>query len=154
MISIDSELYRTHPEWVIHAPDRRMTPGRNQYVLDFSRQEVVDYLYDMMSKAMADTKLDYVKWDMNRYITELFSCSLPVDQQLELPHRYILGVYQLYERLTKAFPDVLFESCASGGGRFDLGMMYYAPQAWTSMIRMPLSGSRFSMGPRMAIRSR
>lgn len=132
MVSIDSELYRSHPEWAIHAPERRMTPGRNQYVLDFSRQEVVDYLYDMMSKVMADTKLDYVKWDMNRYITELFSTSLPVDQQLELPHRYILGVYQLYDRLTKAFPDVLFESCASGGGRFDLGMMYYAPQAWTS----------------------
>ncbi|WP_203651912.1 alpha-galactosidase [Secundilactobacillus yichangensis] len=132
MISIDSELYKKHPEWLIHVPKRRETPGRNQYVLDFSRPEVVDYIYQMMAKVIQDTKLDYIKWDMNRYITEMYSVALPADRQLEMPHRYILGVYDLYARLTKAFPDVLFESCASGGGRFDLGMMYYAPQAWAS----------------------
>lgn len=132
MISIDSELYQKHPEWLIHTPERRATPGRNQYVLDFSRPEVVDYIYGLMSQVIQETKLDYIKWDMNRYITEMFSPALPADRQLEMPHRYILGVYSLYERLTQAYPDVLFESCASGGGRFDLGMMYYAPQAWTS----------------------
>lgn len=126
MISIDSKLYQTHPEWMIK------TPGRHQFVLDMSRQEVVDYLFGLMSHIIQDAKLDYIKWDMNRNITEMYGADLPADQQLEFSHRYILGVYDLYDRLTKAFPDVLFESCASGGGRFDLGMMYYAPQAWCS----------------------
>ena len=89
-------------------------------------------LFTAISKIIEETKLDYVKWDMNRHITEMFSIELSAETQLEMPHRYILGVYRLYERLTKAYPKILFESCSSGGGRFDLGMMYYAPQAWTS----------------------
>lgn len=132
MISIDSELYQNHPDWMIGAPNRQLSPGRNQFVLDMSRTEVVDYLFEAMSKIITSTKLDYIKWDMNRNITEMFGASLAANEQLEMPHRYILGVYQLYNRLITAFPSVLFESCASGGGRFDLGMMYYAPQAWTS----------------------
>lgn len=132
MISIDSKLYQTHPEWMIKTPGRGQTPGRHQFVLDMSRQEVVDYLFGLMSHIIQDAKLDYIKWDMNRNITEMYGADLPADQQLEFSHRYILGVYDLYDRLTKAFPDVLFESCASGSGRFDLGMMYYAPQAWCS----------------------
>ncbi len=132
MISIDSKLYEKHPDWMIATPGRQGTPARNQYVLDMTRQEVVDYLFEHMSAIIKQTKLDYIKWDMNRNITEMYSAKLPADQQLEFPHRYILGVYQLYARLTEAFPKVLFESCASGGGRFDLGMMYYAPQAWCS----------------------
>lgn len=132
MISIDSKLYQTHPEWMIKTPGRGQTPGRHQFILDMSRQEVVDYLFGLMSHIIQDAKLDYIKWDMNRNITEMYGADLPADQQLEFSHRYILGVYDLYDRLTKAFPDVLFESCASGGGRFDLGMMYYAPQAWCS----------------------
>ncbi|MFY4496139.1 alpha-galactosidase [Limosilactobacillus mucosae] len=132
MISIDSKLYQTHPEWMIKTPGRGQTPGRHQFVLDMSRQEVVDYLFGLMSHIIQDAKLDYIKWDMNRNITEMYGADLPADQQLEFSHRYILGVYDLYDRLTKTFPDVLFESCASGGGRFDLGMMYYAPQAWCS----------------------
>lgn len=132
MISIDSKLYQTHPEWMIKTPGRGQTPGRHQFVLDMSRQEVVDYLFGLTSHIIQDAKLDYIKWDMNRNITEMYGADLPADQQLEFSHRYILGVYDLYDRLTKAFPDVLFESCASGGGRFDLGMMYYAPQAWCS----------------------
>lgn len=132
MISIDSKLYQTHPEWMIKTPGRGQTPGRHQFVLDMSRQEVVDYLFGLMSHIIQDAKLDYIKWDMNRNITEMYGADLPADQQLEFSHRYILGVYDLYDRLTKAFSDVLFESCASGGGRFDLGMMYYAPQAWCS----------------------
>ena len=132
MISIDSKLYEKHPDWMIATPGRQGTPARNQYVLDMTRLEVVDYLFEHMSAIIKQTKLDYIKWDMNRNITEMYGAKLPADQQLEFPHRYILGVYQLYARLTEAFPKVLFESCASGGGRFDLGMMYYAPQAWCS----------------------
>lgn len=132
MISIDSKLYEAHPDWMIATPGRQSTPARNQFVLDMSRPEVVDYLVDHISAIIRKTKLDYIKWDMNRNITEMYGKQLPADCQLEFAHRYILGVYQLYARLTKAFPDVLFESCASGGGRFDLGMMYYAPQAWCS----------------------
>ncbi len=132
MISIDSKLYEKHPDWMIATPGRQGTPARNQFVLDMTRQEVIDYLFEHMSAIIKQTKLDYIKWDMNRNITEMYGAKLPADQQLEFPHRYILGVYQLYARLTEAFPKVLFESCASGGGRFDLGMMYYAPQAWCS----------------------
>lgn len=132
MISLDSDLYRAHPDWTVGAPHREMTPGRNQFVLDMANPVVVDYLYDKMSHLIEDARLDYIKWDMNRNITEAFSQTLPADRQEEFAHRYMLGVYQLYARLTAAYPDVLFESCASGGGRFDLGMMAYAPQAWTS----------------------
>lgn len=132
MISIDSELYKKHPDWLINAPGRHASPERRQFVLDMTRPEVVDYLFDAMNKIIDMTKLDYIKWDMNRNITETYSSKLSADDQLEMSHRYILGVYQLYDRLVKAYPDVLFESCSSGGGRFDLGMMYYAPQAWTS----------------------
>lgn len=132
MISKDSRLYADHPDWMIKTPGRRSTPQRHQFVLDMTRQEVVDYLYSVMSQMIQANHLDYIKWDMNRNITEMFGAKLAADQQLEFSHRYILGVYQLYQRLISQFPNVLFESCASGGGRFDLGMMYYAPQAWTS----------------------
>jgi alpha-galactosidase len=131
MISPNSELYRMHPDWAV-GNDHQQTFGRNQLVLDFSRSEIVDYLYEKMSDIIKWTKLSYIKWDMNRNITEAFSRNLAPQQQGEFFHRYILGVYQLYERLTSEFPHVLFESCAGGGGRFDPGMMYYAPQAWTS----------------------
>lgn len=132
MISQDSDLYRQHPDWVVGDPAATLTPSRHQFVLDMTRPEVIDYLFGKISSVISAMQLDYVKWDMNRNLTEAFSRRLGADQQLEFPHRYILGVYQLYDRLTHAHPDVLFESCASGGGRFDLGMMYYAPQAWTS----------------------
>lgn len=132
MISFDSDLYKQHPEWMINAPGRRPSPERYQFILDMTRRDVVDFLFDSMSKIIDMTKLDYIKWDMNRNMTETFSSQLTEDEQLEMPHRYILGVYQLYDRLVKAYPNVLFESCSSGGGRFDLGMMYYAPQAWVS----------------------
>ena len=132
MVNEDSDLYRAHPDWVLRTPDRRASLGRNQMVLDFSRPEVVDCIYGMMAKILSEAKVSYVKWDMNRSITEAYSAALPPDQQGEVCHRYILGVYELYERLTTAFPHVLFESCASGGGRFDPGILYYAPQGWTS----------------------
>lgn len=132
MISMDSELYKKHPDWSISTPGRTMSLGRKQFVLDFSRDEVIDYIYNSMVNVIEETKLDYIKWDMNRHITDLFSCKLSAEQQMELSHRYILGVYRLYQKLIDNYPNVLFESCSSGGGRFDLGMMYYAPQAWTS----------------------
>lgn len=132
MISKASKLYEAHPDWLLQVPDRRLSSGRSQYVLDFSRKEVVDYIFEVMAETLREAPITYVKWDMNRYMTEIGSNELPADRQREVAHRYILGVYDLYERLTTAFPEILFESCASGGSRFDPGMLYYAPQAWTS----------------------
>lgn len=132
MTNKDSDLYREHPDWILSVPGRHDSHGRFQYVLDFSRKEVVDRIYEMMAKILSTAKVSYVKWDMNRSITECYSAALPADRQGEVFHRYILGVYDLYERLTSTFPHVLFESCASGGGRFDPGILYYAPQGWTS----------------------
>jgi alpha-galactosidase len=132
MISPNSELFSEHPDWAVGVPGQHYTLGRNQLVLDFSRPDIVDYLYEKMADIIKRTGLSYIKWDMNRNITETFSQKLAPNQQGEFFHRYILGVYYLYERLTSEFPHVLFESCAGGGGRFDPGMMYYAPQAWTS----------------------
>ena len=132
MTNKDSDLYRNHPDYIIQTPDRHPSQGRRQYVLDFSRPEVVDYIHDLIAKVLRNGHVDYVKWDMNRNITECFSAAFPADQQGEIFHRYILGVYRLYEQLIQEFPKILFESCASGGGRFDAGMLYYAPQAWTS----------------------
>ena len=132
MVNKDSDLYRAHPDWILQTPERTNSHGRFQHVLDFSRKEVVDAIYEMMSKILGNAKISYVKWDMNRSITECFSAALPADRQGEVFHRYILGVYDLYERLTSRFPEILFESCASGGAGFDPGILYYAPQGWTS----------------------
>lgn len=132
MVNKDSELYRAHPDWILQTPGRNTCHGRKQYVLDFSRKEVVDYIYGLVVKILRESRVSYIKWDMNRYITECFSAGYGADRQGEIFHRYILGVYDLYERLTSEFPKILFESCASGGGRFDPGMLYYAPQCWTS----------------------
>jgi len=132
MISPDSKLFNEHPDWAIGTPNRFASLGRNQRVLDFTREEIVIEVFQRMAEIIKDTGLVYIKWDMNRNITEAYSSSLENDQQGEFFHRYILGVYNLYERLIKAFPEVLFESCAGGGGRFDAGMLYYAPQAWVS----------------------
>lgn len=132
MVNEDSDLYRAHPDWIIHTPGYPASKSRHQWVLDFSRPEVVDCIHDMIAKLLREAKISYIKWDMNRSITECYSLSLPADRQGEVFHRYILGVYELYERLTSEFPHVLFESCASGGARFDPGMLYYAPQCWTS----------------------
>ncbi len=132
MVNKDSDLYRAHPDWILRTPDRTASHGRYQYVLDFSRPEVVDHIYRMMERILSESKISYIKWDMNRSITECYSDVLPSDRQGEVFHRYILGLYDLYDRLTRNFPEVLFESCASGGGRFDPGLLYYAPQGWAS----------------------
>lgn len=132
MINMDSDLYRAHPDWIINAPGRFPSHARHQHVLDYSRTEVVDYIYEKVAKILRESKISYIKWDMNRYMSEPYSATLPPERQGEMMHRYILGVYDLYHRLTTEFPDILFESCASGGARFDAALLYYAPQAWCS----------------------
>ncbi|GEM03997.1 alpha-galactosidase [Halolactibacillus miurensis] len=132
MISPKSELYHAHPDWVVGVNNRPNSPGRNQYVLDFSNKAVIDYIYHLIKERLTEANVDYVKWDMNRFMTEAGSVHLAPADQTSFRHRYILGVYRLYELLTTDFPNVLFESCAAGGARFDPGMLYYAPQGWTS----------------------
>ena len=132
MVNKESELYRKHPDWIISTPKRADSFSRTQHVLDYSRKEVVDYIHKMISHLLRESKITYIKWDMNRYITECYSESVSADEQGKVMHRYILGVYDLYKRLIDEFPNVLFESCSSGGGRFDPGMLYFAPQTWAS----------------------
>ena len=132
MVSPDSDLYRKHPDWCLHVPGRRRTEARNQLVLDFSREDVCDAVADMICDVLRSAPIRYVKWDMNRNMTEIGSDALPPERQRETAHRYMLGLYRVLERITREFPDVLFESCSGGGGRFDPGMLYYMPQTWTS----------------------
>ena len=132
MVSRRSRLFEAHPDWAIGIPGRERTESRNQLVLDLTRADVVNHLFAAISEVLSSAPISYVKWDMNRSITEPWSPSLPADRQGELFHRYVLGLYDLWDRLTRAFPDVLFESCAGGGGRFDPGLLAFAPQAWTS----------------------
>ncbi len=132
MVSEDSDLYRSHPEWAIRIPGRNPVRARYQLVLDMSNEQVREYLYLAMRKILIENHIEYVKWDMNRSICDWYSTALSDDCQKELPHRYVLGVYQLLERLTVEFPHVLFEGCSGGGGRFDAGMLYYCPQIWCS----------------------
>jgi alpha-galactosidase len=132
MVNADSDLFRAHPDWAIGVPGRARTESRQQLVLDFGRPEVVDHIADALIAVFSSAPIDYVKWDMNRFITEPWTSAVPADRQGEFFHRFILGVYELYRRLTERFPDILFESCASGGARFDAGMLAYAPQGWTS----------------------
>ncbi|MDU3019684.1 alpha-galactosidase [Clostridium perfringens] len=132
MVNKESELYRSHPDWIIHDPNRKPSHTRNQYTLDFSRDEVVDHIYNQIEKLLSDYNISYVKWDMNRYITECYSKDKGANLQGTVYHKYILNVYKLYDKLTTRFPNILFESCSSGGARFDPGMLYYAPQTWTS----------------------
>ena len=131
-VNRDSDLYRSHPEWVLGELSRNISQSRNQLLLDFSKKEVVDYIYSMLEKIFAEIPVSYVKWDMNRNMAEVFSNGNDSAYQGKVRHKYILGVYELYERLTTRFPEILFESCASGGARFDPGILYYAPQGWTS----------------------
>ncbi|WP_019911604.1 alpha-galactosidase [Paenibacillus sp. HW567] len=132
MISPDSELYRQHPDWCLHVPQRRRTLARMQLVLDFSREDVCRAIGDRIADVLRSAPITYVKWDMNRNMTEIGSALLPPERQRETAHRYMLGLYSVLERITSEFPEVLFESCSGGGGRFDPGMLYYMPQTWTS----------------------
>lgn len=132
MISVNSNLYRDHPDWCLHVPNRRRSESRNQLILDFSRDEVCDAIVKMVSDILSTVPVSYVKWDMNRHMTEIGSAVLPKERQRETAHRYMLGLYKVMDKITTDFPHILFESCSGGGGRFDPGILYYMPQTWTS----------------------
>jgi len=132
MISPDSDLYRAHPDWAIAIPGRVGTLSRNQYVLDLTCREVLDYTYESVARVLRSANIEYVKWDMNRQLTDIGSAYLPAERMGELYHRYVLAVYELQDRLVKDFPHLLLENCSGGGARFDPGMLYYSPQIWCS----------------------
>lgn len=132
MISPNSDLFRANPDWCIHIEGREPALCREQYVLDLSRKEIRDYIYESIKKVLSSANITYVKWDMNRQLTDLGSLALPRERQGELFHRYMLAVYEIMDRLTKDFPHILLENCSGGGARFDPGMLYYSPQIWCS----------------------
>jgi len=132
MISVDSDLYRAHPDWPLHVGERPRTESRNQLVLDLSRPDVRDFVVDAVATVLTSANISYLKWDFNRHLTEAGSAYFGAAQQGEIYHRFVLGVYDIMERLVTAFPNVLFESCSGGGGRYDPALLYYMPQVWTS----------------------
>ncbi|MGO2083026.1 alpha-galactosidase [Vagococcus sp.] len=132
MISETSRLFEEHPDWALQIPGRKLSPSRGQFVLDFSRAEVREHIYQQMKAILDRVPIDYIKWDMNRNMTEVYSSQLKVEEQGSVAHRYLLGLYDFLERLTNDYPEILFESCSGGGGRFDAGLLYYMPQTWTS----------------------
>lgn len=132
MVSPMSDLYHYHPDWCLHIDGRSPSLGRHQLMLDLSRDDVVDYLYERLFTIISENNIDYVKWDFNRSGTEVGSGAVSASEQMMTSHKYYLGLYKLMEKLTSALPKVLFESCSSGGGRYDPGMLFYMPQAWTS----------------------
>ena len=132
MISPDSDLYRAHPDWAIQIPGREPGLSRQQLVLDITRKEVEDYTYESVAKILRSANIEYVKWDMNRQLTDIGSAALPADQLGEFYHRYVLALYRLQERLITEFPKLLLENCSGGGARFDPGMLFYSPQIWCS----------------------
>lgn len=132
MISIDSDLYRQHPDYMLKVPGRTPSVSRDQFVLDLGREAVRENVHQQLKAILDSCRIEYVKWDMNRHITDVYSTALPAERQGEVLHRYVLGLYKLLDELTTEYPDVLWEGCSGGGGRFDTGMMYYMPQSWVS----------------------
>ena len=149
-ISKDSDLYRAHPDYAFQMLGRTPSESRNQLVLDMSRKEVRDNIYNQLEAVLNSANISYVKWDFNRHISDLYSIALPKEKQGEVFHRYILGLYELLERITTNFPDVLFESCSGGGGRFDMGMLHYMPQVWTSDNTDPIDRLQIQYGTSFA----
>lgn len=146
MINPDSGLYRAHPDWAICAPGREKSLSRYQCVLDMTRQDVRDNIFQQMADVISKNNIEYIKWDCNRHISEAASLQLPPERQGEFFHRYVLGVYDLMDRITTAFPHILLENCSSGGGRFDLGMLYYSPQIWASDNTDPIERLTIQFG--------
>ena len=132
MISVNSKLYRRHPDWALQIPDHFHAEGRNQRFLDLTRTDVQDYIIEKMSRIFSIPGVTYIKWDMNRSMTDIYSAALPPERQGEVGHRYILGLYRIMSTLTQRHPHILFEGCASGGNRFDLGILSFFPQIWAS----------------------
>ena len=146
MISPDSDIFRAHPDWHLHVEGRDSSIARNQYVIDYSRKEVRDYIYSQMYKILSENDIDYVKWDFNRNLTEVANADLPPEKQGEVFHRFVLGTYEIMDRLTTDFPHLLLENCSGGGGRFDAGMLYYSPQIWTSDDTDPIERLTIQFG--------
>lgn len=146
MVNPDSELYRSHPDWAISTPGRTPREARNQLVLDLTRSDVLDYVKNAMYKAISESGASYIKWDMNRSLCENFSRALPSDRQGEVQHRYVLGVYELARYLTDSFPDIFFEGCSGGGGRFDAAALAFFPQIWASDNTDAYSRARIQYG--------
>ena len=146
MVSEDSNLFRAHPDWAMEIPGRRAVRSRNQMVLDLSRREVQDYLISSVNRILDSARIDYVKWDINRAITDLWSNALPSDRQGEVLHRYVLGLYRVLDEIVKTHPDILFEGCAGGGGRFDPAMLTYFAQYWSSDNTKPLDNLKLHYG--------
>lgn len=132
MVSLNSNLYRKHPEWIIHVPERTPTQSRAQFVLDITNPEVRDYVYESVANILRNANIEYVKWDMNRELCDIGSAALGKENQGEVNHRYVLALYELQERLITEFPNLLLEHCSAGGARFDPGILYYSPQIWAS----------------------
>ena len=149
-ISEDSDLFRAHPDYAFRQPGRVPTLYRHQLILDYSRKEVRDNIYNQLKAVLDSANISYVKWDFNRNITDLYSAELPAGKQGEVFHRYMLGLYELLERITTEYPHVLFESCSGGGGRFDYGMHHYMPQAWTSDDTDPIERLKIQYGTSFA----
>ncbi|MGN1315934.1 MAG: alpha-galactosidase [Acutalibacteraceae bacterium] len=146
MISPDSDIYRAHPDWCLHTEGRDKSIARTQYVIDFSRKEVRDHIYSMMYDVLSKNNIAYLKWDFNRNLTEVSCAELPPERQGEIFHRFVLGTYEIMERLITDFPDLLLENCSGGGGRFDPGMLYYSPQIWTSDNTDPIERLTIQFG--------
>ncbi|MBR2461296.1 MAG: alpha-galactosidase [Clostridia bacterium] len=132
MISEDSDIFRAHPEYAVGVPNRPRCYSRHQYMMDITRKEVRDYIVEVMNKVLHENNIEYVKWDYNRNITEFFSFAREPERQAEYAHRYALGLYELFDRIVEANPEIFFEGCSGGGARFDPAILYYFPQIWTS----------------------
>lgn len=146
MVSEDSDLYRKHPEWAMQIPGRPAVRSRNQIALDMGRKDVQDYLIEKVNAILDDANIYYVKWDINRSITDIWSNVLPSERQGEVYHRYILGLYRTMDAIIKTHPDILFEGCSGGGGRFDAAMLHYYPQYWVSDNNHPIDRLKLHYG--------
>ncbi|MGM9874054.1 MAG: alpha-galactosidase [Bacilli bacterium] len=146
-VNIDTELFHKHPEYVLSHPKLEKRFSRNQLVLDFTNEEVIDYIFNSITESLKEIKIDYIKYDMNRYLGDIYStCS----SQGEIFHKYTLGVYKFMHRLMNHYPDIIFENCCSGGGRFDLGMLYFSPLIWTSDNTNPIDRTFIQYGTSFA----
>ena len=150
MVNPKSELFKQHPEWVLQCKDRPCSLGRRQLVLDLTNDAVIEYIVEKIKDTLSGVKLEYIKWDFNRTLSEVGSLTLPKERQGEAKHRFTLGSYKMHKKLTEAFPNVLFEGCSGGGGRFDAGILFYCPQIWTSDNTDPVCRLAIQKGTSLA----